>query len=335
MNASASSSTRQNFTTSHIKYSSPTRARFSSCSFSLAQTQPHSHPLPSLIQAPQKEADAASRSPPSPSPSPSSPSSSSSSSPPPSSFLEVARVKDSMGLQDTDLLSTPQQQAWVAATCSALLLAFTRGLVTAVEANDVLAFSLTVLLAYVLADFGTGCYHFGVDNYGSASTPVFGPQIDAFQGHHRRPWTITRRQFANNLHLLARTVFFFILPALLLLPGSAVRDAFLSVFLACVMFSQQFHAWAHTPKTLLPPAVVALQDAGLLVPRRMHGQHHRSPFNVNYCIVSGLCNYPLDAVGFFTALEQVIFRVTGVPSRSWCADLHVEGTYFEDGSPSE
>lgn len=39
-----------------------------------------------------------------------------------------------------------------------------------------------------------------VDNYGDADTPVFGSQIAAFQGHHQRPWTITEREFCNNVH---------------------------------------------------------------------------------------------------------------------------------------
>jgi len=39
-----------------------------------------------------------------------------------------------------------------------------------------------------------------VDNYGSGATPIVGDQIAAFQGHHQRPWTITQRHFANNLH---------------------------------------------------------------------------------------------------------------------------------------
>ena len=43
-------------------------------------------------------------------------------------------------------------------------------------------------------------YHFFVDNYGDGSTPVFGGQIAAFQGHHQRPWTITEREFCNNVH---------------------------------------------------------------------------------------------------------------------------------------
>ena len=58
---------------------------------------------------------------------------------------------------------------------------------------------MTACIWYV-ADFGTGVYHWSVDNYGSGATPIVGDQIAAFQGHHQRPWTITQRQFANNLH---------------------------------------------------------------------------------------------------------------------------------------
>ena len=50
------------------------------------------------------------------------------------------------------------------------------------------------------ADFLTGVYHWGVDNYGDGDTPVVGQQIAAFQGHHQKPWTITQRQFCNNVH---------------------------------------------------------------------------------------------------------------------------------------
>lgn len=50
------------------------------------------------------------------------------------------------------------------------------------------------------ADFLTGIYHWGVDNYGSGETPIVGSQIAAFQGHHQKPWTITEREFCNNVH---------------------------------------------------------------------------------------------------------------------------------------
>ncbi|KAK7825793.1 fatty acid desaturase 4 [Quercus suber] len=43
------------------------------------------------------------------------------------------------------------------------------------------------LVGYILADLMSGVYHWVIDNYGNASTPTFGDQIDAFQGHHEQP----------------------------------------------------------------------------------------------------------------------------------------------------
>lgn len=83
------------------------------------------------------------------------------------------------------------------------------------------------------------------------------------------------------------------------------------------MFSQQFHAWAHGTKSRLPPLVVALQDAGVLVSRSQHGAHHRAPYNNNYCIVSGVWNQFLDENKVFEALEMILFFKLGVRPRSW------------------
>lgn len=175
---------------------------------------------------------------------------------------------------------------------------------------------LAGLVGYLLADLGSGVYHWGIDNYGDASTPVFGSQIEAFQGHHRWPWTITRRQFANNLHALARAVTFTVLP-LDIAFNDPVVHGFVGVCSGCIMFSQQFHAWAHSTKSRLPPLVVALQETGLLVSRSQHATHHRAPYNNNYCIVSGVWNEFLDENKVFEALEMILFFQLGVRPRSW------------------
>ena len=97
------------------------------------------------------------------------------------------------------------------------------------------------LIGYVLADIRAGAYHWGIDNYGDASTPVFGSQIEAFQGHHKWHWTITRLQFANNLHALAHAVTFTVLPPDLVFNDPVVHG-FVWVCSGYIMFSQQFHA---------------------------------------------------------------------------------------------
>ncbi|KAL3732998.1 hypothetical protein ACJRO7_022513 [Eucalyptus globulus] len=139
---------------------------------------------------------------------------------------------------------------------------------------------------YVLADLGSGVYHRGIDNYGDASTPVFGAQIEAF-----RPWTINRRQAAptTSTRWLAQW------PML----------GFVAVCWGCVMFSQQSHSWVHITKSRLPPLMVTLQDLGLLVPWLQHAAHHRAPYDNNYRIVR-----------VFKALEMVLSFKFGL--RPWC-----------------
>ncbi len=62
---------------------------------------------------------------------------------------------------------------------------------------------------------------------------------------------------------------------------------------------------------------------GVLVSRRVHGAHHRAPFEGNYCIVSGAWNKALDAGGsdqsFFRRLERAVAARTGVEPRCWHA----------------
>ena len=75
--------------------------------------------------------------------------------------------------------------AWGTLQAAALLTGATsvHGGLEAVEAG------LAVLAGYVMADLGSGVFHWIVDNYGDAKTPALGTIIDSFQGHHARPWT--------------------------------------------------------------------------------------------------------------------------------------------------
>lgn len=219
-------------------------------------------------------------------------------------------------LNDPALQSTWSHRAWVAGGCTTVALSLTRCATAAAESHIWLEPVLAGVVGYLLADLGSGVYHWGIDNYGDSTTPIFGSQIDAFQGHHKWPWTITRRQFANNLHSLARVIIFTVLP-IDIISNDPILHGFVALFSGCIMFSQQFHAWAHGTKSKLPAAVVALQDAGVLVSRVQHGAHHRAPYNNNYCIVSGVWNEVLDEYKVFEAMEMVLFFKLGVRPRSW------------------
>lgn len=219
-------------------------------------------------------------------------------------------------LNDPSLQSTWRHRAWLASGCTTVLYSLAKSIAASADSHIWLEPLLAGLAGYVLADLGSGVYHWGIDNYGGAETPIFGSQIEAFQGHHKWPWTITRRQFANNLHALARVITFTVLP-IDLLCNDPVLHGFVCMFSGCIMFSQQFHAWSHGTKSKLPSSVIALQDAGVLISRSQHSAHHRPPYNINYCIVSGVWNEVLNNSKFFEVLEMIIFFKLGVRPRSW------------------
>ena len=110
-------------------------------------------------------------------------------------------------LVEGDILeSTDEQRTIVGFSYLALAALFVKGLVLLppMDAGVALATVLSVLVGYEFADIGSGVYHWSMDNYGSKNTPVFGTQIEAFQGHHELPWTITYRQVCNNIYKICQ-----------------------------------------------------------------------------------------------------------------------------------
>lgn len=101
------------------------------------------------------------------------------------------------------------------------------------------------LAGYALSDLGSGIFHWSVDNYGGASTPVLGGVIAAFQGHHKEPWTITMREFCNNTYKICLPVIPFLGFALANPNSDPTWDVFWATFATMICLSQQFHAWSH------------------------------------------------------------------------------------------
>ncbi|KAL3733539.1 hypothetical protein ACJRO7_022976 [Eucalyptus globulus] len=212
-------------------------------------------------------------------------------------------------------------RAWLACGCTTVIVALAKSVVVSCESHVWAEPILAGAVGYVLADLGSGVYHWGIDNYGDALTLVFGTQIEAFQGHHKWPWTISRRQGADNLHALACAVVFVVGPIDFICKDPTMLG-FVAVCSGCIMFGQQFHSRAHSTKSKLPPLVVAPRDLGLLVSRLQHAVHHWEPYNNNYSIVSGVWNEFLDDRKF--GLRP---RSWSEPSSKWTGDVEGEDLY--------
>lgn len=155
-----------------------------------------------------------------------------------------------------------------------------------------------VLLGAILADFLSGLVHWAADTFGSPSTPFFGSAIRCFREHHDDPQAITQHGFVEtNGNNALMTV-----PILLLAVAiGGFAQAVVTVAAVFLLFTNQFHRWAHGR----PPALVhALQFMRLLPSPQSHDVHHASPFDRGYCITFGWLNRPLDAIGFWRWLGK-------------------------------
>lgn len=112
-----------------------------------------------------------------------------------------------------------------------------------------------------------------------------------------------------------------------------VYDLFVVNFLILLAFwvslTNQIHKWSHTYHC--PKFVTLLQDLGLILSKRDHAVHHKTPFDRYvklsfceicihylirlffryYCITNGWLNPWLAAIGFWRRLEEAITLLTG------------------------
>mmetsp|Transcript_48 Transcript_48/g.105 ORF Transcript_48/g.105 Transcript_48/m.105 type:complete len:343 (+) Transcript_48:57-1085(+) len=259
------------------------------------------------------------------------------------SGLERPRGKVAQVVVEGDTLaSEPWQQALVASTLASHL-AFCATAISHLNAmNSGNAFLTgaeaiaTILSSWVIADFGSGVLHWSVDNYGNGNTPVMGGIIAAFQGHHSAPWTITEREFCNNVSKLCIPFGIPTVAAITLLAGSQhpLVSLFFAIFCALEIGSQEFHKWSHMTPKQLNPLILGVQKLGLTIGRIPHAMHHIAPYDGNYCIVSGFCNEKLDSSGFFRKLERVVYSLNGIEANAWKIDPKLkEKTLAGDYSP--
>ena len=177
---------------------------------------------------------------------------------------------------------------------------------SAVEA----AISIALLTVPVLlaADLAAGLLHWFADTFFTRTTPLLGPTlIHAFRDHHRDPTAIVRRSLTEVSGQNCAACVVLLLPGLGLdpaQPGERVALAGLLLFTLAIALTNLFHRWSHAER--VPWLVGRLQRSGLVLSPARHALHHSGAHDRAYCVTTGWLNRPLDAIGFFAALERAI-----------------------------
>jgi len=178
---------------------------------------------------------------------------------------------------------------------------------------------VALVAAMIVADLLSGLVHWGADTWGTVETPLLGgSMIRSFREHHVNPKSITHHDFieANGNSCLVLIPVVALALAVPFSPGSAsglLAASFLGILCLFLAATNEIHKRAHqdTP----PPLFRALQRLRVILPSTVHDLHHQSPFARYYCITTGWLNAPLTAIGFFSTLERIIARTTGMIPR--------------------
>jgi ubiquitin-conjugating enzyme E2 variant len=194
---------------------------------------------------------------------------------------------------------------------------------------------LAFLGGIAAADFGSGLIHWSADTWGRDDLPVIGHRLLVpFRVHHVNPEDFLRRRFVDtngDVAFLAVLVLLGFLVVPLETAWGGPVAVFGVAFCGIGMMTNQIHQWAHMPSP--PPPIRALQRCRLVLGRAEHAAHHDRPYDRQYCITTGWCNRPLEAIGFFRRAEAAITRVTGARPRH--DDRRYEERYGVPVRPAE
>lgn len=173
----------------------------------------------------------------------------------------------------------------------------------------------------LLADFVSGVVHWLEDAYARPNAPLIGKLAEDNLRHHFRPREFLHKTwFASSWDLLLAGA---------MLIGAALYVSLFSwhvvLFAVLVANANQIHKWAHMNSAELPAPVRWLQKLHLLQTPRHHGRHHGGSRTTHYCVITNFLNPLLEEVMFWSRVERLVERVTGVKRRSEAEELKLLG----------
>ncbi len=162
---------------------------------------------------------------------------------------------------------------------------------------------LKIILIILISDLLTGTFHWLEDAYGNPDLNWIGKKIIIENiEHHQFPRKFLKSTFFDRIKIS--------LIIGVVIAGILLYFDLLNWIVGAIIFyssmANELHAMAHRTDKENGKIVCFLQKLGLIQSRKMHGIHHSSPYNVNYCVLTNYLNPILNIIKYWETLEFLI-----------------------------
>jgi hypothetical protein len=152
--------------------------------------------------------------------------------------------------------------------------------------------AICIVFCLIVTDLISGLLHVVLDNPRSLKLPPIRGLAEGFQRHHEKPANIYEMPLYQHLYVMHMPLTFLFV-AVLPFRNAGMHVVFLSMVVGLHLM-QMAHLWAHLPPDKVPAVVRGLQKARVLLGKPRHDLHHTPPFDKDFCIMTGVCNRPLN-----------------------------------------
>jgi len=171
---------------------------------------------------------------------------------------------------------------------------------------------IKIIIIILISDLLTGTLHWLEDAYGNPDSKWLGksvviPNIE----HHQYPRKFLKSTFFDRVKI--SLIMAIVIAGFLMFFDLLSWEVSLMILYSSM--ANEIHAMAHRTDKENGKFVCFLQKIGLIQSRKMHGIHHSSPYNVNYCVMTNYLNPILNTIKFWEFLEFLIELLGIKPAR--------------------
>ena len=178
---------------------------------------------------------------------------------------------------------------------------------------------LQIILAYLLADFFSGVFHWFEDSYLDycTSIPFISDIAKDNDMHHYFPRSTLVYSYWENTRVNLIITIIVLLIIYAINKKFVINNIyFMLTFAFFSVISNICHRFSHMRDCENSQFVIFLQKIGFLSSHTYHSVHHETSI-IRYCPISIYNNYILDYIYFWRILEYIVFLLTGItPSRN-------------------